>query len=710
MSRTPQDPELEGLFADDPDLGQLAHLLRSVPHLQPEPDPAFRAVLRRRLMREAWEMHEQQQQPKLPWYRRLFAGPSMAWAGGVVGVLLIALAAVLFSNYRPNTTGVAVYSPMANVQTVPVAQPIQLHFSQPMDRTATEQAIQIHPATRVAFQWPSASTVDITPVNGSLAPATRYQVTVTASAKTSAGQAVAAASTLSFVTAPPTPSGPPSTTPPPGPVVNSGSRLANLNKLGLAGDQPAAWSLDGRLLYVIGAQGQLRAYSVTGGAPQQIAPDGVQMVVAGPAGPAYARNGDLVYNGQTLSGANPLAIGFNSGRLLYISGNQVLGADHSAVAALNGQPSAASFAPGGSRLAYIDSSGLHLLDLTTSKDQLVPNVSSLGAWPAAGGVRYAYPTGSAVVIMNDAGAATQVHAAGVTDLSWSRDGRLLLAGPNGLYLVSAAGGDPSRLSAAETSQPLWSPAGGNLLSYKQDGWVWTAQVVQGQQALSQDDVVSAFFSARRDRDATQASTYLDDAGKTAFNSLTLVYGGGQVLTRYQILLEEPGRVVVRLVTTQSGVDSAVDETLVLRRDAQGRMLIHGASDASPRPLGRGPEVVLVQLTGSQVQVTFDSDLDPSTIGGVTVAGLSGSASYDRRSRTVTIGLGQPLDSGSNYQLQVSDSLHDVGKRAALPFSLTFVGPPAAATPTPSPSPSPTNSPTPSPSPTAPPASPSPTSS
>ncbi|MFZ0217263.1 MAG: hypothetical protein WAM30_15125, partial [Candidatus Dormiibacterota bacterium] len=88
--KPPMDDELDDLFEQPADR-EFARLLRATPKAEPEPDPAFRAALRRRLMQEAWK----QKEPRRPWYRRVIGPPGLAWAGAMVGVLLIVFTTVI---------------------------------------------------------------------------------------------------------------------------------------------------------------------------------------------------------------------------------------------------------------------------------------------------------------------------------------------------------------------------------------------------------------------------------------------------------------------------------------------------------------------------------------------------------------------------------------------------------------------------------------
>jgi hypothetical protein len=212
---------------------------------------------------------------------------------------------------------------------------------------------------------------------------------------------------------------------------------------------------------------------------------------------------------------------------------------------------------------------------------------------------------------------------------------------------------------------------------------------------SVDSLVSDFMNARKAGDSRKASTYLDDAGKQAFQNVPLVYSGQPQLARYQVLLSQPsGLTVVRMVLANGPAEMVVDETLILQRDDDsGRLLVHAASDTQPRPLDAGPEVLSVNVTQTRVTVTFDSDLDPATVqSAVTVPGQSTQASYNAQTRTVTLTVAGPLQAGSAYTVRVSPQLRDVGHRPAATQSVGFNGPGTArATAPPPPTPSPTPS-------------------
>ena len=118
-----RDPELDELFQSEPDLHELAQLLRSTPHpaAHVEPSPQFRMALRRRLMREAWE---QASQPQVPWYRRLFAPRPLAALGAATGALLISVTILtLITAPGGSHTTVTLVSPQNHLEAVSQVTP-----------------------------------------------------------------------------------------------------------------------------------------------------------------------------------------------------------------------------------------------------------------------------------------------------------------------------------------------------------------------------------------------------------------------------------------------------------------------------------------------------------------------------------------------------------------------------------------------------------
>jgi hypothetical protein len=201
------DANLDGLFdeADDREVArEIRRYLTAHPPPPAEPDPAFRKALRRRLLTDSrWP-----RQPPAPWYRTVFGPTALAGIGALAATLLLF---VLTATFGGQEGGVRVASPLDHAQKVAVVQPITLTFDQPMDPVSTERAVAIAPQTLVAYRWTSPRTLEIAPRNGSLAPATHYQVTVYATARTADRRPLSREVRISFVTAPPAPTPAPPT-------------------------------------------------------------------------------------------------------------------------------------------------------------------------------------------------------------------------------------------------------------------------------------------------------------------------------------------------------------------------------------------------------------------------------------------------------------------------------------------------------------------
>lgn len=671
--RSDRDPELEELFTDG-ELRDTAWLLRSVPHPTADPDPAFRAALRRRLMTEAWDLT----QPQLPWYRRLLGSraprgpiltmPMFAGLAGAVGIVLIAFVAITLStSHMGTTTTVTANSPLDNAQAVGLKTPIVINFSQQVDPSTVH--VEIQPATQAREQW-QGSSLKIIPVND-LAPNTQYQVQVT-HAKAEPGQSVAPKKVV-FSTAPPPPTPTPVATPTPkpnGPAVQP--EIVNQRQL-VAGGTASSWAADGGKLYVIGNGGQLQTVPVAGGDPQTVQPDGVSVVASGPDGVAYARGGQVVYGQTSLANVQPVALGFRSGKLLVATSRNVIAADHSTLAKLSEDAQAAAFSPDGNRLAYLGASGLHLVDLGSGADKVAGPARSLGHW-SPDGRRYAYATDTGVAVTDGSTGSALVDLSGVTGISWSRSDQVLLATGSSLYVVNGDASGLRKLADGSFGQPEWSPSG-SIFSFKRSAGVWVGQVAGTRPSpppQGQDATVNAFMAARKAQQSDQAMGFLDAAGRSAFanGGLKLTYPDG-VLARYYILFSQPNREVIRLVLNDG---TALDETLTLATEpATDRWLIHGASETAPRPFDKGPEVLSVTVSGNQVRVAFDSDLDAgSATSSVRLKGMSSQASYDAKSRTVTVTLADGLTAGTEYRLVVSSDLEDVNQQhPAATFELPF---------------------------------------
>jgi methionine-rich copper-binding protein CopC len=673
------DQELDWIFPEDPELRQTAHLLRRVPRPEAPLDPAFRAALRRRLMQEAWDRAA----PALPWWRRLLAPQSMAWAGATVGVVLIAFVvyALAFTPAKPDTQ-VVVSSPLQGSHAVAATKPIELHFSEAMNTSSVEDAVQIQPAVKVkSYQWVNGdSTVQIVPENG-LAPNTQYQVTLSQKAKTQHGQAVVKKPTVTFVTAPPptprptpTPAPTPRPTPPPG--------ITSPRLIAPSGTPSPAWSPSGSVLYVVAPNsGQLQGFTVATGTAQAVAPDGVTLVTVGPDGvPAYARNGQLVYGQTTVPATQPVALGFQGSKLMAVTGHQV----QAALAAvgisiplpLAEDTSAADFSPDGRRLAYLGNSGLHVLDLTVAggQDTVVGAATGLGAW-SKDGARYAYLTADGVSVTDGTSPGTRLVAlSGAASVSWSAGDKLLLTTQSALWASNADGSNLRTLANGAFAHATWSPAGDASFWFKRPSGVWVASVVAPTSATAATtgaaDLVNQFMTARQQGNAALAGSLLDANGKQAFSGITLTYTNGG-LSRWYILLAQSHQVVVRMILGGGANQTVVDEALTIARNS-----IDGVTE-TPAVLSSGPNILNVKVTSTSVRVTFDSDLDPSTYErGVTINGVPSTVTYQPGNRTVIVTPEVPLTPGTSYKLTVNSSLRDVNHSPAADYQLTFTGAPS----------------------------------
>jgi hypothetical protein len=681
-----RDPELDRLGDErswDLDLRELGQYLRATPHpyAHVEPTPQFRQALHRRLMREAWE---QASKPVLPWYRRVLAPQPMAWTAAAVGAVLIVFVAFFFAAGPRQTDEINVSVTLAepNAQLVSTVQPIDLNFSQPMDTSSVH--VQIQPATQFVYQW-QGSTLKITPVNG-LSANTQYQVTVT-SARTASQKPVAKIQPVIFSTGPaptPTPSAGPKPTPQPLPVVGA-------REIAPIGGLPSLWSADGSSLFVVGPTGQLQQYPLQGGTVQKVA-DGVALAAVAPDGSVawVSSTGQVTWKTLSISGAQPIALGFRQGGLLMATATDVETSDQKREALLKETASAADFSPAGDRLAYLGASGLHVVDLTSGRDTLLGRATGLGDW-SADDRHFAYPTDAGVAVADSVAATTGklLDLPGVTGLTWSPGNQLLMSTASSLYSASYnADGGPTtarKLQDGAFGQPDWAPNGTGQFSFRRSGQVWVARLqgaVQGAATpapgISQEDLVDAFMTARQNELVDQATSFLDAAGQAAFSKFNLIYTDPSMsLARYYVVLSQPGRVVVRLVLGKGQVETAIDETLVIQQDASsGQARIHSVTE-NPRTLfATGPEVVSVVVTSGQVQVVFDSDLQPNSAQSsvISIKGVAAQSSFDSRLRTVTLIVPGGLNPGTTYDLLIGSGLQDVNERHAVPYDLQLTGP------------------------------------
>jgi hypothetical protein len=724
------DPELDDVLQDE-ELQHLANLLRSARRPEPPLDDAFRSELRRTLVQKAWEAGD----GKAPWWSRLTAPPAMAWAGAAAGVVLIAAVVIYMSQ---QTSGeLIITSPIADAPAVQLQQPILVKFSQAMDHPSTEAAVQITPATYVAFSW-QENTLAVQPTSGNLAPNTQYQVTIGPTAKTAAGQSVPAPQVITFVTQPEAPPPPPL----PSPTTSPTPRFQLPGERQLAGVSSgvatsAQWSPDSSAIYFVGASGALDSVALKGTDVTVLVPDGVSSPRLAPAGDriAYVRAGKIevltILSGKTAEivvKPDPTTVGWVKDRLLWSSAGGIFaqGTDGATqLAALPADVAAVSIAPDGAHATYQNRQALVLADLATGKTTLLgTGGGQLSSW-SPDGTRLIYSSPDGNVVADSQGNTQSMIPSG--DASWSSLDEIVLGSDTDLVAVRPDAFGLTKLANGTYHAPVWAP-NGTAFTFVRGGALWTASATPLPSEPAPIDLasstVTSFMKARLAGQSDQAKAFLTDTGKQAYtgNGLNLLVSGDPAFSRFYILAQEltntqpdTARIVVRLVLAQGKKNvSEFEETLTLQRDpATGLFLVDQAAAGAHRDLGKGPEVVAVEVTSDTITVTFDSDLKPEWVpdGVVLLTGkgkqIDTKAAYGSRTATIS---GLNLTPGAAYSLVVKTTIRDVlDHNIASEYELDLIGPVAAPasvvvpTPKPGPTPSPITTPTPTPVATASPA-------
>jgi hypothetical protein len=713
------DPELDDVLQDD-ELRRLAGLLRATRRAEPPLDDAFRSALRRQLMQKAWGMGEE----RTPWWQRLTGPPALAWAGAALGILLIGTVVVFTSQQAPGVNDIVITSPIADSHAVQLQSAILVSFNQPMNHTSTEKAVQITPATYVAFSW-NANTLAVQPTGGTLAPNTQYRVTIGPGATTAKGQALTSSKTIIFVTkpaAPPLPSPKPTVRATPTSQLTTDHQLATKASGTFYAPQ---WSADSTTVYFVGDGGALDSVSATGGAVTVIVPDGVSFPAIAPAGDrlAYFRAGTiemLTLGGSTadlVAAPQVTALSWAGDQLFWATNVGVFksGADgQSQVASIPQNTTVVSIAPDGGHAVYQDGQSLHMLDLATSRSRDLSGASAFLGW-SPDGSRMLYAGNQETIVADAQGQKIASILAG--DVSWSSKDEILVGTDTNLYVVRPDGFGRTLLNSGTYRLPTWAPDG-MAFTYVRGSAIWSANAVPQPPEPSTLDqaasVVSQFMNARIALHGDQAQAFLDDKGKQAYSSsgLPLVISGDTTFTRDYVVAQEvtglspqTARFVVRLVLSKGSLDvSEYEETLTLQRDqASAPFLIDQASAGPTSDLGKGADVVSVEVASGSMKIVFDSDLvSDSVADGVILVDANGKrvgsqSTYANRTVVIT---GLDLTPGAAYKLEVLTSVQDVsGRNVPAEYDLNLVGPALVSTPAPpSPQPSPTPTPAPSPSP------------
>jgi hypothetical protein len=374
-----------------------------------------------------------------------------------------------------------------------------------------------------------------------------------------------------------------------------------------------------------------------------------------------------------------------------------------------------SIAPDGTHATYRQSHTLLLLDLATGK------TSPLGATDAQffgwspDGSRLIYSSADGNVVAGSDGQTLSTIPSG--DASWSSLDEVILGSDTELYAVRPDAFGLTKLASGTYHTPYWAPSG-TAFSFVRGGALYAASVsplAPEPPALDLASLaVNSFMKARLAVQPDQAKAFLTDNGKQAYASdgLNLLISGDPVFSRFYILTQEMtstqpdmARIVVRLVLAQGKLNVGnFEETLTLVRDpSSGQFLIDQATAGPHRDLGKGPEVVAVDVTRSAVKVTFDSDLKLDTVQfGVILLDRNGKqvgdkAAYANRAATIA---GLQLVQGAHYKLVVLSTVHDwVDHNVASEYDLDLVGPAptsdqSGTVVSPTPTPNPTATPTP----------------
>ncbi|HEY8760294.1 MAG TPA: Ig-like domain-containing protein [Candidatus Dormibacteraeota bacterium] len=669
------DPELEDLFKREPGLERQVNLLRAARLKAPPLDPNFRPALRRRLMHDAYERFEMHRRPSL--LARIFSGPGMAVGLAAAAVLLIAV--VLVSNggnwFGPGQVSVT------SVGAVTVNQPITVSFSQAMDHTSVEKAIQIEPATQVTYSWHGNDLV-IQPASGELAPNTQYHVTVAADAKTAPGVKIGQAAVVAVTTAP-LPS--PSPTPSPSPSPPAPPQITGEHTLPGTGGTVIGWSPDGKVVLFIDGE-DLKTVNADGTGLQTIQA-GVKLASVAPSGTslAYLTTGSApkLYQAaldgsgaQVLDARDVSAIGWQGGKPLILSNTDVGPAGGASIAKL---PNAAAcqFSPDGSKLICATAGQPNaappvaatsfLFDIAGQKSTPWTTPGQHFSW-SPDSTRLAYWLDGATYIgAPDGTAAIQVaKSATPGSLSWSPDGKLLLlADPTGASIVKSDGSSLHQLSQGSFKDPVWGP-GGNQFAFARAGVVWIDDLSVSGSSIdlgAAASVIDQYEQARIKGDVATASALLT---ASAVPTIPSPLAADVHLTRYFVISSQTSatevRCTVRLIFAKTGGDEVryQDEQLVLVPVGTG-LKISSIADSAPHDLGKGPTVNSVQLQSGSVVVVFDSDLDPKTVNGsARLTGADGEAvavtvSYANRKLSVNA----KLKAGEKYHLSLGRSIQDI---------------------------------------------------
>jgi Bacterial Ig-like domain len=409
------------------------------------------------------------------------------------------------------------------------------------------------------------------------------------------------------------------------------------------------------------ADGATTAPSTSSGAPGSggVNVPGLRLPIGSGAAPSNAA--------PDSSAAAPYAVSSDTGRIVDLSGSGSGGQVQLTGLAAGDAP---AFGTGGRHVAWVDRSGAGpVIDVAALDGSSAPIHVAVPGLAADDTI-----TGLALDAAGDRVAYAVQHAGGTDEV---RVGRV----SDGDTLGTAASHQPS--------VPVFSPDGTSLAFLSRDGSRIVAEQVSAPgapvdgasvpaaAAQAIDHLVDAEVAGdRQELDRLVASSDVEEAlldhlpDGLSRGYVISALATGDAVTAQVRLLRDP--------TNDHPAAAFTDETVTLTRGADGYRVTQGSIPEPLHDQPSGPQVIHVaswadrSADDTTVRLTFDSDLDPSSVNPVGIAlagapaGATPTVTYDAPSRTLTVTFAgiphQPLD------LTVNIGLRDVnGQGMADPF-------------------------------------------
>jgi hypothetical protein len=472
------DPELQELFSDPADR-EVLDLLKASRPAAPPLDPHFRNYLRAKLMAQARDTLAAPTRRR--WFQLGPLGMAPAMAAVAAGFIIVLGVEIYLQRQPASSPPVAadIHS-IDQKRDVATAEPIQIPFSGPVDKTAVEESIVMQPATSFTKHW-EGQTLVITPAHP-LAPNTTYKVTL----QPKALPPKAVPQTQPATTAPPVqrpvvvhfltaPAPVPPVVPP---SYKSGSitygydnRIPDSARL-----SNPTWTLDGQLLVTRPAEPVSPTASTSPSARATATPAStgaatnvwlmstqgtlIRNVAPGGSYPAVAPAGGLFADWSQISDHATLEVRDLQGNV-----------QAATVATISSRPDRPAVWLGPARLAYVNEGLLRVVDLHGTLIT-TPVIKVTGAISASNsGLLLAMVTDAGPVLLDLTTMTTTPLPAGATGFSWSSGGQFAFTVARGsagtdLYV----GVDPksahkvSGSAAGEAWSDLnWSPDSASIL-------------------------------------------------------------------------------------------------------------------------------------------------------------------------------------------------------------------------------------------------------